>query len=284
MALVEKWNGRSRTHGRTGTVIGNTPKFLSYQTGDTVLHRLDPRSKLLGVVALVTAALLASVPLGMIAAYAFGALAGLCAVRLLPALGRVLRPMFVLIVLFGLLLVVVTPGKALTHIWILVPTQDGVDLAIRLGLQSLLIVFSTSLMSLTTPPLAVADALEWAMGWLRHFKVPVRDIIAMVAIGLTFVPLLIEETQKVFAAQRARGADLGINALLEEEAMGALLIPLLLANLRRGEELADSMEARLYATGPRTSLHQRRFHRRDGIALGAAAAGVVTVAIVSFLL
>ena len=265
-------------------MIGNTPRFLSYQAGDTILHRLDPRTKLLGVVMLVASALVASVPFGMIAADAFGAAAGLSAASLLPALGKVLRPMFVLIVLFGLLLVVVTPGKALAHIWILVPTRDGVDLAIRLGLQALLIVFTTSLMSLTTPPLAVADALEWAMGWLRFFRVPVDDIIAMVAIGLTFVPLLIEETQKVFAAQRARGADLGVNALLEEEAMGALLIPLLLANLRRGEELAESMEARLYATGPRTSLIQRRFHRIDGVTLGTAAAAVILVAGISFLL
>lgn len=265
-------------------MIGNTPRFLSYQAGDTLLHRLDPRTKLLGVVGLVGAALVASVPFGMIAAYAFGVVACLCAASLLPSLGKVLRPMFVLIVLFGLLLVVITPGKALIHIWILVPTRDGVDLAIRLGLQALLIVSMTSLMSLTTPPLAVADALEWAMGWLRHFRVPVSDIIAMVAIGLTFVPLLIEETQKVFAAQRARGADLGINALLEEEAMGALLIPLLLANLRRGEELADSMEARLYATGPRTSLVQRHFQRVDFMTLGVVLAGFLIVAGISFLL
>lgn len=265
-------------------MIGNTPRFLSYQAGDTFLHRLDPRTKLLGVVGLVAAALIASVPLGMIGAYTFGILAGLSAASLLPALGKVLRPMFVLIVLFGLLLVVVTPGKALVHIWILVPTRDGVDLAIRLGLQALLIVYTTSLMSLTTPPLAVADALEWAMGWLRYFRVPVSDIIAMVAIGLTFVPLLIEETQKVFAAQRARGADLGVNALLEEEAMGALLIPLLLANLRRGEELAESMEARLYATGPRTSLVQRRFQQVDVATLAVVAAALLAVAGISFLL
>jgi energy-coupling factor transport system permease protein len=265
-------------------MLGNAPRFLSYQGGDTFLHRLDPRTKLLGVGGLVAAVLIASVPFGMIAAYGLGVIAGLLAVSLLPALTKVLRPMFVLIVLFGLLLVIVTPGKALAHWWIIVPTRDGIDLAIRLGLQALLIVSATSLMSLTTPPLAVAGALEWAMGWLRHFRVPVQDIIAMVAIGLTFVPLLIEETQKVFAAQRARGADIGVNALLEEEAMGALLIPLLLANLRRGEELADSMEARLYATGPRTSMTERRFQTADVWTLAAAAVGVAVVALISFLL
>jgi energy-coupling factor transport system permease protein len=265
-------------------MIGNTPKFLSYQAGDTLLHRLDPRTKLLGMVGIVAAALIASVPFGMAAAYLFGAVAGLCATNLLPALGRVLRPMFFLIVLFGVLLVIITPGKAITHIWIVVPTYDGVALAIRLGLQALLIVYTTSLMSLTTPPLAVADALEWALGWLHHFRVPVQDIIAMVAIGLTFVPLLIEETQRVFAAQRARGADLGVNALLEEEAMGALLIPLILANLRRGDELAESMEARLYATGPRTSLVQRRFRRDDITVLACVAVGLAAVATISFLL
>ena len=247
-------------------MIGSSPRFLSYQAGDSVLHRLDPRTKLLGAVVMVTDALIASVPFGMILAYALGALIGLMAYRLLPSLWRTLRPLFVLIVLFGLIIVVVTPGHALAHIWIVVPTRDGVDLAIRLGLQALLIVYTTSLLTLTTPPLDVADALHWSLAWLERVRVPVRDIIAMVGIGLTFVPLLIEETQKVIAAQRARGADLGMNALLDEHAMGALMIPLLLANLRRGGELAESMESRLYDTGPRTSLRQRHFRRIDGMA------------------
>src|SRR5207302_2599861 len=101
---------------------------------------------------------------------------------------------------------------------------------------------------------------------------PIRDVIAMVAIGLTFVPLLIEEAQKVVAAQRARGADLGFYALMDEQAMGALLIPLLLANLRRGEELAESMESRLYGSGPRTTLHHPRLRHTDLIAYAVVAA------------
>jgi energy-coupling factor transport system permease protein len=269
--------------GEAGTMIGSSPRFLSYQVGGSILHRLDPRTKLLGAAALVGDVLIASLPSGMIVPFVLGALAGLAAYHLLPALWHVLRPLLVLIVLFGLIITVITPGHALAHFWIVVPTTDGVSLGIRLGLQALLIVYTTSLLTLTTPPLAVADSLQWALGWLERFKIPVRDIIAMVAIGLTFVPLLIEETQKVIAAQRARGAELGMNALLDEESMGALLIPLLLANLRRGEELAESMEARLYDTGPRTSLRQRHFRRID-----AEAAMVVVLAtgadlLVSFL-
>lgn len=265
-------------------MIGSTPKFLSYEVGDSVLHRLDPRTKLLGTFAIIGCVLLASVPFGMVVAYALGGLVGLMAFHLLPSLWRVLRPLLVLIALFGLLLVVVTPGKALAHWGLIVPTRDGVDLAIRLGLQALLIVYTTSLLSLTTPPLAVADALQWAFGWLERFKLPVRDIIAMVAIGLTFVPLLIEETQKVIAAQRARGADLGMSALLDEDSMGALLIPLLLANLRRGEELAESMESRLYDTVPRTSLIQRRFEQIDLAAALVVAAFATATILVSFVL
>jgi energy-coupling factor transport system permease protein len=265
-------------------MIGSTPRFLSYQVGSSVLHRLDPRTKLLGVAAIVANVLIASVPRGMIVAYALGASAGLVAFRLLPALGRVLRPLIVLIALFGLLIVAVTPGKAFAHFWIVAPSYDGIALAIRVGLQAMLIIYTTSLLSLTTPPLAVADSLQWTFGWLERFRLPVREVIAMVAIGLTFVPLLVEETQKVIAAQRARGAELGFNALLEEEAMGALLIPLLLANLRRGEELAESMEARLYATGPRTALVRRHFQREDSIAGVLALIFTVAVVVVSFLL
>jgi energy-coupling factor transport system permease protein len=263
-------------------MIGRAPRFLSYQPGNTILHRLDPRTKLLGTAALVASALIASMPFGMAVGWIAGAIVGGTAYRLLPALWRVLRPLLVLIVLFGAIITVVTPGKAFFHLWIIAPSHDGLDLAVRLSLQAVLIVFTTSLLTLTTAPLAVADALEWTFGFLQRFRVPVRDIIAMVAIGLTFVPLLIEETQKVIAAQRARGAELGMTALFEEESMGALLIPLLLANLRRGEELAESMEARLYATGPRTALHQRQFRRLDALAALFVVAVLVLVGVISF--
>jgi energy-coupling factor transport system permease protein len=263
-------------------MIGSSPRFLNYEAGDTILHRLDPRTKLLGTIAIMADALIASVPRGMIVAYALGVAAGLAAVHLLPELLRILRPLLVLIVLFGIIIVVTTPGRALTHIGFVVPTIDGVRLAIRLGLESLLIIYTTSLLSLTTAPLAIADALQWAFGWLERFRVPIRTIIAMVAIGLTFVPLLIDETQKVIAAQRARGADLSMSTLLEEDSMGALLIPLLLANLRRGDELAESMEARLYDTGPRTSLEQRHFTGLDAIAGGVLAFGTLAVILLSF--
>lgn len=263
-------------------MIGNVPRFLSYQAGVTILHRLDPRTKLLCAAAIVGDALIASVPFGIALALCFAAGIGLAAADLLPALWRLLRPLLVLIVLFGLIITVITPGHALAHVWLLAPSRDGVDLAIRLGLQAILIVYTTSLLTLSTPPLAVADSLQWSLGWLERFRIPIRDIIAMVGIGLTFVPLLIDEAQKVIAAQRARGADLGMNALLDEHSMGALLIPLLLANLRRGEELAESMEARLYGTGPRTSLSQPRFRDIDAAAAVLVVAVTAAVALVSF--
>lgn len=263
-------------------MVGNAPRFLTYQVGESLLHRLDPRTKLLAAALLAADVLLASVPRGMIAAYLLGSLAGFAALRFLPALWRLVRPLLVFLVLFGLLVVVTTPGHALAHIWIIVPTRDGLDLAIRLGLQVLLIAYTSSLLTLTTPPLAVADGLQWMFGWLERFKLPVREIVAMVVIGLTFVPLLVEEAQKVISAQRARGADLSMNALLDEESMGALLIPLLLANLRRGGELAESMEARLYDTGPRTALRQRQFQRLDALVAAIMTVGTAIVIGLSF--
>lgn len=264
-------------------MIGNIPRFLTYEPGDTALHRLDPRTKLLGTIALTADALLASVPRGIAVSLLFCALLGLIARELLPSLWRLMRPLFVFLILFGLLVVVTTPGHALAHIWILVPTRDGVDLAIRLGLEVLVIAYTTSLLTLTTPPLALAGAMEWALGFLTRIKVPVRDIIAMVTIGLTFVPLLLTEAQRVIAAQRARGANISVNALLaDEQSLGALLIPLLLANLRRGNELAESMEARLYNTGPRTSLYEYHFGGRDGLGGLVLAAVTALVIVLSF--
>src|SRR5947209_2427289 len=173
-------------------MIGSTPQFLSYQAGDSFLHRLDPRTKLICMVVIVADALMASVPQGMIVVYLLAATAGLTARHLLPSLWKTLRPLLVLIALFGVLIVVITPGKALAHFWILAPSREGLDLAIRLGLQSFVIIFSSSLLSLTTAPMAVAGALEWSLGFLQRIRFPIHDVIAMVAIGLTFVPLLIE--------------------------------------------------------------------------------------------
>jgi energy-coupling factor transport system permease protein len=263
-------------------MLGSTPRFLSYQAGESVLHRLDARTKLIGTAAVVAGALAASVPQGMIVMYVLGIIIGVAAAHLLPALWKTLRPLLILLVLFGVLITVVTPGKALAHVWIVVPSHEGLDLAIRLGLQSLLIIYTTSLLTLTTPPLAVANGLEWALSFLEKIRFPIRDVISMVAIGLTFVPLLIEETRKVIMAQRARGADLGMNALMYENAMAALLIPLLLANLRRGEELAESMEARLFGTGERTSIRERAFGRLDAVAGGVLLCFIAITLAVSY--
>ena len=105
----------------------------------------------------------------------------------------------------------------------------------------------------------------------------------MVTIGLTFVPLLLGEAQRVIAAQRARGANISANALLaDEQSLGALLIPLLLANLRRGNELAESMEARLFNTGPRTSFYEYHFGRRDALAALVLATVTALVVVLSF--
>lgn len=264
-------------------MIGTIPRFLTYEPGNTTLHRLDPRTKLLGTVLLTADALLASVPRGIAVSLLFAAALGLLVRSLLPSLWRLMRPLFLFLILFGLLVVVTTPGHALAHIWIVVPTRDGVDLAIRLGLEVLVIAYTTSLLTLSTPPLALAGAMEWALGFLARFKVPVRDIIAMVTIGLTFVPLLLSEAQRVIAAQRARGANISANALLaDEQSLGALLIPLLLANLRRGNELAESMEARLFNTGPRTSLYEYHFGRNDAVAAIVLAIVTALVLVLSF--
>lgn len=263
-------------------MLANAPRFLTYEPGDSFLYRLDPRTKLLGTGIIAADALIASIPGGIAVALGFGALIGLLSYGLLPSLWRLIRPLLVFLVLFGVLIVVTTPGHALAHIWILAPTRDGINLAIQLGLQVLLIAYTTSLLTLTTPPLALANAMEWALGFLARVRVPVREIVAMVTIGLTFVPLLLEEAQKVIAAQRARGANLNMNALMDEQSMGALLIPLLLANLRRGDELAESMEARLFDTGARTSINEYRFARIDWWAACALAVATAAVVLLSF--
>jgi energy-coupling factor transport system permease protein len=238
---------------------------LQYRPGDSPLHRLDARTKILASALAIAAVLAAPHPLGYLAIVVLvgiGCVVGRIGPRLL---WRAFGPIFALFLIGGLLTAIFIPGPILYRLGPLHLTRPGMDLVLRAGVQTLVILGTTALTTISTAPSALGNGLLWYMHPLRRLRVPVDEIAVMVSIGLAFLPLLQRELQRILLAQRARGAEF-TRGSLETRARNAiaLLPPLLTGNLRRAEELAVAMEAREYMPGaPRTVLNAGQFGRND---------------------
>ena len=161
-----------------------------------------------------------------------------------------------------------TPGEVLVQFWILKITREGLHIALMMGARLILLVLGSSLMTLTTTPNQLTDGLEKGLGALKKVGVPVHEIAMMMSIALRFIPILIEETDKIMKAQQARGADFESGNLLQRaKAMVPILVPLFISAFRRANDLAMAMEARCYHGGEgRTKMKPLRYAARDRIA------------------
>lgn len=253
-----------------------------YFPGDTVAHRLDPRTKILLVVLYITA--LFSVKNAL--AYGVIALTLAVCVRIsqvgLRALVRGLKPVVFIILFTGILNLFFTPGTKNLIEWGFLRVSDtGLRNAIFMVLRIMLLIMGTFLMTYTTSPISLTDGLERLLGGLKRLHVPVHELAMMMSIALRFIPTLIEETDKIMSAQKARGADFESGNLLQKaKALIPLLVPLFISAFRRADELATAMECRCYHGGEgRTKLHVLRYARRDAIALSVGVALTVGVII-----
>ena len=251
-----------------------------YFPGDTVAHRLDPRTKILLVVLYIVALFCAD----SLLAYGILALVLAVCVRVsrvgLKALVRGLKPVVFIIVFTGILNLFFTPGdQALVEWGFLRITTVGARNALFMVLRIMLLIMGTFLMTYTTSPISLTDGLERLLNWMKKLHVPVHELAMIMSIALRFIPTLIEETDKIMSAQKARGADFESGNLIQKaKAMLPILVPLFVSALRRAEELATAMECRCYHGGEgRTKLHVLRYQRRDYIAL---AGGAVILAVV----
>ncbi len=217
-----------------------------YQT-DSILHRLDPRVKLIGtLVYLVSLFIVRSVPGYIFAGIALAALIRLSNVPFRYIIRGMKSIMMILMitVLFNMFL---TPGEPLIRIWKLSVTREGVIFAIRMAIRLVFLILGSSLMTLTTTPNQLTDALESVLGPLKKLHVPVHEISMMMSIALRFIPILMEETDKIMKAQIARGADFESKNLKKRiAALVPLLVPLFISAFRRANDLAMAMEARCY--------------------------------------
>lgn len=236
-----------------------------YFPGDTVIHRLDPRTKILIIIAYIVLTFSISNFIGYIVMGAF--IFGCILVSKIPPkfVIKGLKPVLVFIVITALFNLFLTEGEPLFSWWIFTITKEGVYFAAFMILRLVFLLLGTSLLTLTTSPISLTDGLEQLLNPLKKIGVPAHEIAMMMTIALRFIPTLMEETDKIIKAQSARGADFESGNLLRRaKAMVPILIPLFISAFRRADELATAMECRCYRGGEnRTRLKQLKYGKAD---------------------
>ncbi|MBS5433270.1 MAG: energy-coupling factor transporter transmembrane protein EcfT [Firmicutes bacterium] len=248
--------------------------------GDTLVHRLDPRTKLIAVVLYIVALFQAGGVVGYMLLI-LAAAACMAVSHISPkSIFKGLKPMIFIIILTGALNIFYTTGTPVLPGWII--TWEGIIRAVKMILRIVLLITGTFLLTYTTSPMALTDGLELLMNPLKKIKVPVHEMTIMMSMALRFIPTLIEETDKIMSAQKARGADFETGGLIKRaRALLPILVPLFVSAFRRADELAVAMESRCYHGGQgRTRMKQLRFAGIDyGTLLASAAflAGVIVL-------
>ena len=247
------------------------------------MHRLDPRCKLLltivYIAALFTAQSYVSYAVVLI-------VTGVCiALSRIPlkVILRGLKPLWIIIALTAVLNIFFTPGRELVSFWKITITYEGLVRAVFMVLRITMLIAGTFLLTYTTSPIALTDAMEILFGPLKKLKVPVHEMSMMMSMALRFIPTLIEETDKIMSAQKARGADFETGNLFQRaRALLPLLVPLFVSAFRRADELAVAMECRCYhGDEGRTRMKQLTWCTRDTLAMVWSAlvlAGVIVLA------
>ena len=240
-----------------------------YQT-DSVLHRLDPRVKLIGTFAFIVGLFLA----GNVAGYAVAAIFLVSMIKLshvpVKFMLKGMKAIAFLIVITVVFNTFMTPGEVLIQVWKLKVTKEGLIMAAKLAVRLSFLIVGSSIMTLTTTPNQLTDAIESVMGPLKRLHVPVHEVAMMMSIALRFIPILMEETDKIMKAQEARGASFDSGNLIDKtKALIPLLVPLFISAFRRANDLAMAMEARCYRGGDsRTKMKPLIYRRRDVLGYG----------------
>ena len=242
-----------------------------YFPGNSPIHRLDPRTKLLLMIAYIVAVFLVKRLWLFLLVGAFVIGVTLLAGVPLRYLWKSLRPLrWILLFMFILNLLMIKTGEPLWDWAFIHITTGGVRQAVYIALRLMLLVSGTSLMTLTTTPISLTDGLERLLAPLSVLKFPAHELAMMMTIALRFIPSLLEEADKIMKAQLSRGADLESGNIFQRaKAMVPILVPLFINAFRRADELAMAMESRCYHGGEgRTRMHVLRFAPRDGVAAG----------------
>ena len=238
-----------------------------YFPGDTPIHRLDPRTKLILVVLYIIALFQAKAWPSYLLLIALTIIC-MAISRITPRnIFKGLKPMLFIIAVTALLNLFYTKGTPVREGWII--TWEGIDHAVKMMLRITLLITGTFLLTYTTSPMALTDGLEMLLRPLKKLKVPVHEMTLMMSMALRFIPTLIEETDKIMSAQKARGADFETGSLIQRaKALLPILVPLFVSSFRRADELAVAMESRCYHGGEgRTRMNELHYATNDYVAL-----------------
>ena len=238
-----------------------------YYATDSPLHRLDPRVKIAGTLLYIISLFLVHHYIGLVvAALIFGMMVRMSNVPF-RFIVKGLKPIMMMLVFIAMLHLFCTPGKAIFSLGVLHITIEGVQKCIFLTVRLTLMMIGSSLMTLTTTPNQLTDGIERMLGPLRKLHVPVHEFALMMSIALRFIPILMEELDKIMKAQLARGADFESGNFLHRlKNMLPILLPLFASAMRRANELAYAMDARCYHGGEgRTKMKPLRYGYRDMI-------------------
>lgn len=252
-----------------------------YYPARSILHKLDPRTKLVGTLVFLISVFLFDSILGYAVATVF--LASMIVISKVPVkfMFKGLKAIFVLLLFTAVFNVLLTPGEILWSFGFLKITKEGIALAGKMAVRLTYLVIGSSVMTLTTTPNQLTDGLEQLLHPLNKLHVPVHEIAMMMSIALRFIPILLEETDKIMKAQIARGADFENGNLIQKaKAMVPLLVPLFISAFRRANDLAMAMESRCYHGGDeRTQMKPLVYTSKDYIGY-VILAGYLTAAIV----
>ncbi|MCI8624045.1 MAG: energy-coupling factor transporter transmembrane protein EcfT [Provencibacterium sp.] len=254
-----------------------------YFPGDSVVHRMDSRIKIILTVAYIVMLFLSSNPAGLVVGFLFLWLSyGVSRIPYKMIL-KSLKPVAPIILFTGVLNMFFMDGDTLWQWGFLKITREGVLMAVLMTVRIICLIAGTSLMTYTTSPIALTDAIERLLSPLKRFRLPVHELAMMMTIALRFIPTLIEETDKIMAAQKARGADLETGGIVQRaKALVPILIPLFVSAFRRADELALAMECRCYHGGEgRTRMKQLRLRYYDFAACAFVALCIVGVLLVN---
>ncbi len=257
-----------------------------YYPSESVIHRLDSRVKIWGTFVYI-------IGLFVVNNFAGFAIAGfaLCSLILISKVPvgfivKGLKPVFIIILFTLFVNMFMTGGTVLWQIGFLKFTKEGIWNAAFMCIRLILLIFGSSMLTLTTKPIQLTDGIEYLLNPLRRFGVPAHELAMMMSIALRFIPTLLEETDKIMKAQVARGADFESGSLLRRaKSLIPILVPLFISAFRIALDLAMAMEARCYrGGGKRTRLHEMRFQKRDIVASVIIILFIVSIVLQSYVL
>lgn len=249
--------------------------------GKSVIHRLDPRTKVLLTMALIIVVFFCQNLFSLLLMILFVAMTNWISRIPVRIVLKSIKPILIIVIFTAILnLLYTSDGRVLAAFWIIKITDKGIETAVFMAVRIVLLIISSSLLTYTTSPTQLTDALERLLSPLQYIRVPVHSIAMMMTIALRFIPTLVEEIERIMNAQKARGADMESgNIFKRAKALVPVLIPLFISSFRRAGDLAFAMECRCYdGDRERTRMKVMKFAWRDLgalIAVCALIAGII---------